>query len=64
MKFEKQSNKLWIAKGCYGKFIIKKMSGLYYGQYLSSDGLTTFNFPRKRTLTQMKELMKENFYWE
>lgn len=61
MKWIKQGFKQ-IAKGDYGQFEITKRSGLYFGRYISEE--KTFNFPRTRTIKEMKDRMQENFYWE
>lgn len=61
MKWIKQGSKQ-IAKGDYGQFEITRRSGFYFGKYISEE--KTFNFPRTRTIKEMKDRMQENFYWE
>ena len=53
---------LWVAKGKEGTFTIKKQRGVYYGKYVGKE--KTFNFPPKKSIKELKEIIQENFYWE
>ena len=61
MKWEKQ-DKIQVAQGKFGKFVIQK-SGVYYvAKYYSRE--RTFTFPYRRSIKRLKELCKDNWYWE
>ena len=52
---------LFVAKGKDGIFTIKKYRGMYYGKYV---GKISFNLPPKKSIRELKELIRENHYWE
>lgn len=51
-----------IAQGDDGRFEIEKRRGFYYGKYIGKDA--NFNFPRTTKIKEMKDHMRDNFYWE
>ena len=57
-----QDKSIQVAKGKDGTFTIKKQRGFYYGKYVGKQ--KSFNFPPKKSLRELKELIKENYYWE
>ena len=56
-----KEKQLLVAKGRDGTFTIKKNRGMYYGKYV---GKTNFNLPPKKSIKELKELIRENHYWE
>lgn len=61
MKWIKDGS-FWIAKGNDGTFKIKKQHGLFYGKYIGKD--KSFNFPPKKSIKELKQIIQENYYWE
>ena len=61
MVWQKQGN-TQVAQGVEGKFTIERIRGYYRAKYEGVE--KTFNFPKQKSIKDMKKLCEDNFYWE
>lgn len=62
MKWEKISNRVWIAKGRLGTWTITQCGKLFWGKYESCT--KTFKMRPTLKLSEAKNNCQDNYYWE
>lgn len=62
--WEKIDNREWRAKGEKGTWYIQQSGKLFWGRYLSNNGLKEFTMRPTSKLSEAKAACEYNYYWE
>lgn len=64
MKWKRQTNGDWVAKGEEGDFLVWRLGRVWCARYRSVDKKYMFHLPRRGSVDEAKKLCEGNRYWE
>lgn len=64
MKWEKDKDGDWVAKGKHGDFLLWKKGAWWHGRYSAYNNTKWFKFQPRRNINVLKSLCEKNYYWE
>lgn len=62
--WEKIANREWRAEGEKGTWFIQQSGRMFWGRYVSNNGLKAFKMRPTSKLSEAKAACEGNYYWE